>query len=63
MCANGARGRGCVGERTRWLQRIRATLFHHGISGNPEQLRSGAGRAFPAFVLDGHQIARMVITG
>jgi transposase len=41
-----------IGERTRWIQRIRATLFHHGVSGTPEQLRSGAGRAF----LDGLEL-------
>ena len=35
-----------IGERTKWLQRIQATLFHHGISGTPEKLRTRAGRAF-----------------
>jgi transposase len=35
-----------IDERTQWLQRIQATLFHHGISGTPERLRSGEGRAF-----------------
>ncbi len=35
-----------IDERTRWLQRIRATLFHHGIGGAPEDLRSGVGREF-----------------
>jgi transposase len=35
-----------IGERTQWLQRIQATLFHHGISGTPEKLRTRAGRAF-----------------
>src|SRR3954465_10465587 len=29
-----------IGERTQWLQRIQATLFHHGVSGTPERLRS-----------------------
>ena len=24
-----------IDERTQWLQRIQATLFHHGISGSP----------------------------
>ena len=41
-----------IGERTQWMQRIRATLFHHGISGTPEQLRTRAGRAF----LDGLEL-------
>src|SRR4051794_41105142 len=35
-----------IDERTRWLQRIQATLFHHGVSGTPERLRTGDGRAF-----------------
>ncbi len=35
-----------IDERTQWLQRTRATLFHHGIGGAPEDLRSGAGREF-----------------
>jgi transposase len=35
-----------IGERTQWLQRIQATLFHHGVSGTPEKLRTRAGRAF-----------------
>jgi transposase len=35
-----------IDERTQWFQRIRATLFHHGVSGTPEKLRTGAGRAF-----------------
>jgi len=35
-----------IGERTKWMQRIQATLFHHGISGTPEKLRTRAGRAF-----------------
>src|SRR3954447_8990384 len=25
-----------IGERTQWMQRIQATLFHHGIVGTPE---------------------------
>jgi transposase len=37
-----------IGERTQWMQRIQATLFHHGVAGTPEKLRSGAGRAFLA---------------
>src|SRR5688500_5046854 len=35
-----------IGERTQWLQRIQATLFHPGISGTPDKLRTSAGRAF-----------------
>jgi transposase len=35
-----------IGERTQWMQRIQATLFHHGVSGTPERLRSDGGRAF-----------------
>src|SRR3954454_20618424 len=35
-----------IDERTQWLQRIQATLFHHGVSGTPERLRTGEGRAF-----------------
>src|SRR3954451_18917322 len=35
-----------VDERTEWLQRIQATLFHHGVSGTPERLRTGEGRVF-----------------
>jgi transposase len=37
-----------VDERTRWLQRVQATLFHHGISGVPDKLLSAKGRAFLA---------------
>ena len=35
-----------IDERTQWFQRIQATLFHHGISGTPERLRTQAGRTF-----------------
>ena len=35
-----------LGERTQWFQRIRATLYHHGVDGTPEKLRTGDGRAF-----------------
>jgi transposase len=35
-----------IGERTQWLQRIQATLFHHGVGGTPERLRTADGRAF-----------------
>ncbi|MGH2985270.1 MAG: IS110 family transposase, partial [Solirubrobacterales bacterium] len=37
-----------IDERTAWLQRIQATLFHHGVSGVPERLRSAGGREFLA---------------
>ena len=39
-----------VQERTGWVQRIRATLYHHGVSGAPDELRSLAGREFLAAV-------------
>jgi len=35
-----------VDERTQWLQRIQATLFHHGIGGVPEKLNGSGGREF-----------------
>jgi hypothetical protein len=35
-----------VDERTTWLKRVQATLFHHGISGAPDKLLSAQGRAF-----------------
>jgi hypothetical protein len=35
-----------IGERTQWMQRIQATLFHHGIHSTPEKLRTREGRAF-----------------
>jgi len=35
-----------IDERTQWLQRIRATLFHHGVDGTPERLRTSGGREF-----------------
>ena len=28
------------------MQRIQATLYHHGVSGTPEKLRTRDGRAF-----------------
>jgi transposase len=37
-----------IDERTQWLQRIRATLFHHGVEGAPERLRTSGGREFLA---------------
>ncbi len=35
-----------IGERTQWMQRIQATLYHHGVRGTPDKLRTRAGRAF-----------------
>ena len=35
-----------VDERTSWLQRVQATLFHHGIAGAPDKLLSAQGREF-----------------
>jgi len=35
-----------IDERTAWLQRIRATLLHHGVSGAPDKLLSERGRDF-----------------
>jgi transposase len=35
-----------IGERTQWMQRTQATLFHHGVAGSPERLRTAEGRAF-----------------
>jgi len=35
-----------IGERTQWMQRIQATLFHHGIGGTPDKLRTQEGREF-----------------
>src|SRR5687767_6669064 len=35
-----------VDERTAWLQRIQATLFHHGVAGVPDRLLSAQGREF-----------------
>jgi transposase len=37
-----------VDERTTWLQRVQATLFHHGVSGAPDKLLSAKGREFLA---------------
>ncbi|MCA1677965.1 MAG: transposase, partial [Actinobacteria bacterium] len=37
-----------VDERTTWLQRVQATLFHHGIGGVPDKLLSAKGREFLA---------------
>jgi transposase len=41
-----------VAERTSWTQRIRATLYHHGVAGAPDELRTLAGRQF----LDGLEL-------
>jgi transposase len=35
-----------IDERTAWMQRIQATLFHHGIAGTPDKLRTHEGREF-----------------
>jgi transposase len=35
-----------IDERTAWLQRVQATLFHHGVRGAPDRLRSAAGGDF-----------------
>lgn len=37
-----------LGERTQWMQRVQATLYHHGVKGTPERLRTHAGREFLA---------------
>jgi transposase len=37
-----------LSERTSWIQRIRATLYHHGVAGAPDDLRTLAGREFLA---------------
>jgi transposase len=37
-----------VDERTAWLQRVQATLFHHGVAGTPDKLLSEPGREFLA---------------
>jgi transposase len=41
-----------IDERTAWMQRIQATLVHHGIAGTPDKLRTQAGREF----LDGLEL-------
>jgi transposase len=41
-------GHTLIDERTQWMQRIQATLYHHGVSGTPEKLRTREGRAFLA---------------
>jgi transposase len=37
-----------VDERTAWLARVQATLFHHGVAPVPERLLCAEGRAFLA---------------
>jgi hypothetical protein len=37
-----------VDERTAWLVRVQATLFHHGVAAGPDKLLSTQGRAFLA---------------
>jgi transposase len=56
-----------VDERTRWLQRVQATLFHYGISGAPDKLLSGTGREFlgglelPPAALERIEVALLMI--
>jgi hypothetical protein len=51
-----------VDERTAWPQRIRATPYHHGISGSPQGLRTLAGREFlAAQVLPPDAVERITI--
>src|SRR3954454_4744985 len=35
-----------IDQRTHWLQRIQATLSHHGVSGTPERLRTARDARF-----------------
>jgi transposase len=37
-----------VDDRTRWIERIQATLYHHGIAGAPDKLMSAGGFEFLA---------------
>src|SRR5215211_9211783 len=41
-----ARLRKTLVDGTTWLQRVQATLFHHGVSGAPDKLLSAQGREF-----------------
>jgi hypothetical protein len=41
-----------IGERPHWMQRIQATLFHHGVSGTPEKLRTRARSRLPGWSAD-----------
>jgi transposase len=58
-----------VDERTAWLQRIQATLFHHGVSGTPDKLLSERGRAFldglclPPDALERIEVALRMVEG
>ena len=36
-----------IDERTQWMQRIQATLYHHGVSGTPEKLRTARRASVP----------------
>ena len=51
-----------IGERTQWMQRIQATLFHHGVSGTPEKLRTDdGGRSWKRLALPGDARERIEI--
>ncbi|MCA1697558.1 MAG: IS110 family transposase [Actinobacteria bacterium] len=56
-----------VDERTAWLARVQATLFHHGISGVPERLLAPKGREFlaglqlPAAALERIEVALSIV--
>jgi transposase len=56
-----------IDERTAWLQRVQATLFHHGVGGVPAELRSDAGREFlarlelPAAALERIEVALQMV--
>jgi transposase len=56
-----------IDERTAWLQRVQATLFHHGVRGVPAELRSAAGREFlarlelPAAALERIEVALALV--
>jgi transposase len=56
-----------IDERTAWLQRVQATLFHHGVGGVPAELRSARGREFlaaldlPAAALERIEVALAVV--
>ncbi len=56
-----------IDERTAWLQRVQATLFHHGVGGVPAELRSARGREFlaaldlPAAALERIEVALAMV--
>jgi transposase len=56
-----------IDERTAWLQRVQATLFHHGVRGVPDELRSARGREFlaalelPAAALERIEVALALV--